>query len=97
MLHILTSSPFSSRHLETCLRYSSHEDEIILLQDAVLAALNHSESAAMLAAFKGKVYCLKEDAEARGVLDKLTQSVEIADMARFVCLTSEHSQQINWQ
>ncbi|WP_087017555.1 sulfurtransferase complex subunit TusB [Thaumasiovibrio subtropicus] len=97
MLHIVTSSPFSSQSLQTCLRYSSHEDEIILMQDAVFAALAETPYANALAQRSGQVYVYAPDIQARGVEKKLVSGFPQIDNNAFVALTVQHTQQINWQ
>ncbi len=97
MLHIVTTSPFSTQSLETCLRYSSHQDEILLMQDAVFAGLDKTAYAEMLMTWPGKVYLYAPDVLARGVGKKVEKSLKLANSADFVALTVRHPQQINWQ
>ncbi|WP_413112813.1 sulfurtransferase complex subunit TusB [Thaumasiovibrio sp. DFM-14] len=97
MLHIITNSPFHSQSLQTCLRYSSHEDEIVLMQDAVYAGLYDSVVNHSLQSWSGKLYLLDVDVQARGIISLLDEKCELLTTAEYVALTVKHQQQIHWQ
>ncbi|OAN17091.1 sulfur relay protein TusB [Photobacterium jeanii] len=96
MLHTVTTSPFQSQALADCLRYSSENDVILLLQDAVVAAIDENNWCQTLKNSGRKVYLLQEDARARGLIDKLTTDVEVIDYTGFVALTITHDTQMKW-
>lgn len=54
MLHTVTSSPFSSQSLLDCLNFSHCDDEIILYQDAVIAAVDENIWLEQIKKFSGE-------------------------------------------
>ncbi|WP_295798262.1 sulfurtransferase complex subunit TusB [uncultured Microbulbifer sp.] len=91
-LHIVSKSPYSSSALADCLRTCGNGDAIVLIEDGVYAAQTGSEK---LQDFAGKaVFCLRADAEARGVA--VTATVDEIDEARWVALCTEYRPIVSW-
>lgn len=95
MLHILQDSPFQT-DLESLLRCLKQGDEVLLLQDAVIAALSGTRALDLLLAAPISVYALQEDIEARGLAAQISTSVGKVSYTDFVRLTVKHEQQITW-
>ena len=76
MLHTVNKSPFSHTALESCLRYISEGDVLLLTEDGVLAAAANTSKSDMLqtALANNKVYALQADLKARAV-DALIEGV----------------------
>jgi tRNA 2-thiouridine synthesizing protein B len=91
-LHLLYQSPFQSSALARCLRHAAKEDVILLMQDAVIAALSPTRHE--LETFT--VYALYADLKARGLLDQVTDTVLMIDYSEFVRLTVHHSKILSW-
>jgi tRNA 2-thiouridine synthesizing protein B len=95
MLHIIKHH----RSLAEALLYSIEGDYILLLEDAVYAALPEHKSHALIAN-KRNVFCLLEDVVARGLtspeeainLDEVT----LVDFTGFVDLTAKQAQSLTW-
>ena len=66
MLHTVNKSPFERNSLATCLRLAPEGSAILLMEDAVYAALSDSRTAAMLtdAGSRFRLYVLEPDLEA---------------------------------
>ncbi len=96
MLHLVFKSPFQSNGLSECLLMVNDDDDILLLEDAVVAAVAETETCISLPFKKKCVYVLQEDAEARGLIQHLTNEIKLIDMKGFVELTEKHITQISW-
>ncbi|WP_407331567.1 sulfurtransferase complex subunit TusB [Enterovibrio sp. 27052020O] len=96
MLHTVSSSPFSSPSLGHCLRYAEQQSEILLIEDAVIAAIDCGQWQQPLTSSGCRIYVLREDLVARGINHKITKSFEVVDMNGFVGLTERHVKQMKW-
>lgn len=97
MLHTVTTSPFQTAALADCLRYSSQNDAILLLQDAIIAAIDENNWCEALKKSGRKIYVLQEDIVARGLVGKVTSGFEVVDYNGFVLLSVECETQMKWQ
>ncbi len=99
MLHIVNKSPFERNALQTCLRLAGDGHAVLLIEDAVIAALDSTEPAATLkdAMQRLSVYALGPDLAARGLSeDRLIDGLEAVDYDRFVALACEHDATQSW-
>lgn len=87
MLHIINKSPFQNGALESCLRFLSDDDEIILIEDGVYAAMPDTNKSDLIGSVISthKVYALEADIAARGI-DKVIDNINTADYEKFVDL-----------
>ncbi|MGF1874315.1 sulfurtransferase complex subunit TusB [Photobacterium frigidiphilum] len=97
MLHTVTTSPFHTQSLQSCLRYISQDDEILLLQDAVFAGLRENILSKTIKVSGVKIYLLKEDLLARGIENKVDEYFEVVDYSGFVSLSIQHEAQMKWE
>jgi len=95
MLHILQHSPFQT-DLESILRCVKQDDELLLIQDAVIVALSGTKALDLLLAAPISIYALQEDIEARGITAQISTSIGKVSYTDFVRLTVKHEQQITW-
>ncbi|MEQ4584947.1 MAG: sulfurtransferase complex subunit TusB [Pantoea agglomerans] len=95
MLHTLMHSPAHS-DLETLLLMAGAGDDLLLLQDGVLAALAGSRALMRLSESEATLWVLDEDVQARGLAGQISTSVQSIDYNGFVTLTIRHQQQIVW-
>ncbi|MGV3346755.1 sulfurtransferase complex subunit TusB [Enterobacteriaceae bacterium LUAb1] len=95
MLHLLFDSPSQSDFL-LMLRTLQPGDELLLLQDGVLAALRGSRWWAALESKSIPVFVLADDVFARGVGAQIPDGVAFVDYTDFVRMTVRHSKQISW-
>ncbi|HIF9100117.1 TPA: sulfurtransferase complex subunit TusB [Photobacterium damselae] len=96
MLHTVTSSPFSSQSLLDCLNFSHCGDEIILYQDAVIAAVDENIWLDQIKNSQAKIYFLNEDIIARGLINKISNLINVIDYQGFVDISSRHESQLHW-
>jgi tRNA 2-thiouridine synthesizing protein B len=100
MLHTIHNSPFASNDLESCLRVVRAGDDLLLYEDAVIAALVDSEWADKFSGLSRLgivISVLRPDLEARGVpTGRLVDSVETTDYAGFVGLVEKHKVTQAW-
>lgn len=71
-------------------------DDLLLLQDGVLAAIEGSQCLTALLQSPATLYVLQEDITARGLGEKTSASVQLTDYTGFVNLTLRHPQQFTW-
>lgn len=74
----------------------SADDDLLLLQDGVLAAVEGNELLRALLQSPATVYVLQEDAAARGIIGQISDGVRKIDYNGFVELTARHQQQLAW-
>lgn len=99
-LHTVNKSPFERNSLETCLSVCKPDASVLLIEDAVVAALQNTRiSKQILDAMSSgvKVYALNEDLEARGLpLGRLIEQIDIVDYAGFVGLAAKNTKIQSW-
>ncbi|MFS2221869.1 sulfurtransferase complex subunit TusB [Pantoea sp. B65] len=95
MLHTLMNSPFQC-DFALMLRMLKTGDELLLLQDGVLAALEGSQPLTALLAAPVTLYVLREDVDARGLFAQISAKVTPVSYNDFVALAVKHPQQITW-
>lgn len=97
MLHIINKSPLTNGSLDSCLRVAQSGD-ILLIEDAVVAATTGNACAAKLKEAMGrcKVYVLQPDLDARGLGDRLLEGVSSVDYGGFVDLTVSNKNCQSW-
>ena len=98
MLHIINKSPFERNSLDSCLRVARPGNSLLLIEDAVYAAVKGNTAAdkVRLAAQTLKVYVLAPDLEARGMKETAMEGVTLVDYGGFVDLVAEHSVVQSW-
>ncbi|PID46988.1 MAG: sulfurtransferase complex subunit TusB [Proteobacteria bacterium] len=99
MLHIVNKSPFERMAFESCLNHASPGDSILMIEDAVVGAIRHTQFAARVeAALKDKsVYVLSADLAARGLgEDRIIAGITAVDYAGFVDLTVDNDKVQSW-
>ncbi|WP_435928787.1 sulfurtransferase complex subunit TusB [Dryocola sp. BD613] len=95
MLHILRHSPFNA-DLDALLRCMDAGDDLLLLQDGVVAAIKGSRYLELLLAAPISVSALQEDLEARGLAAQISSKIDAVSYNDFVRLTVKHERQITW-
>lgn len=99
MLHTINKSPFEKDSLDTCLRLAAPGSDILLIEDAVYAALagTRIEPVVISALGRYSVYVLKADLEARGIERRsLISGIETVDYAGFVDLAVGNDRVQSW-
>ncbi len=72
------------------------EDDLLLLQDGVLAAIEGNQNLILLSDVPATIYVLEEDVLARGLAGQISAKVQIISYTGFVELTVRHQQQLAW-
>ncbi len=99
MLHLINKSPFERNALDSCLRLAKSGDSILLIEDAVYAAM---EKAAHAEKITGRMedfsfYVLGPDVAARGLSDTpLIEGISVIDYEGFVDLVAENDVTQSW-
>lgn len=99
MLHTVNKSPFEKNSLQTCLRLAKPGHNILLIEDAVYAAMQGTSVAdtVVRAAKDFHMYVLGPDLLSRGVTeDELIKGFEVVDYEGFVRLTTENDKVQSW-
>jgi len=95
-LHIVSKSPFANSALADCLRVCGEQAVIVLIEDAVNAALANTEWVLQLKTAAHAVFVLSEDIDARGLTALIETSFTIVDYAGFVQLCCDHTPIVSW-
>lgn len=95
MLFTLSHSP-TQCDLSTLLQLVSDSDALLLLQDGVLSGLTSSDYLELLLSATISLYALKDDLDARGVMNCFSKKINIIEYDCFVDLTEQHQCQIAW-
>ncbi|MFY2509809.1 sulfurtransferase complex subunit TusB [Vibrio pectenicida] len=90
MLHILKSITA----LEEVNKVYLDTDILLLIQDAVYAVNPLHRTYPLLKKFN--ILVLKSDLEARGMLNRVSPSINVVDYEGFVDLTVEHATSLTW-
>ncbi|NOH73062.1 sulfurtransferase complex subunit TusB [Vibrio pectenicida] len=90
MLHILKSITA----LEEVNKVYLDTDILLLIQDAVYAVNPLHRTYPLLKKFN--ILVLKSDLEARGILNRVSPSINVVDYEGFVDLTVEHATSLTW-
>ena len=94
ILHTLNASP-SSAAFADCLRFVVPGDTLLLLGDAVYAAISGSSAREALDKSGAEICVLREDALSAGVVTR-TKGATLVDMDGFVELTERLPRQLAW-
>jgi len=94
-LHIVSKSPFASSALADCLRVCG-EATILLIEDAVNAAIANNEWIEPLKRDGLMVYVLQSDCDARGLSQRIDSKFALTDYPGFVRLCCEHAPVTSW-
>ncbi|MCT4703508.1 sulfurtransferase complex subunit TusB [Enterobacteriaceae bacterium H20N1] len=95
MLHILRQSPFNA-DLDTLLRCMNAGDDLLLLQDGVIAAIKGGRYLELLLEAPISISALQEDLEARGLAAQISSKIDTVSYNDFVRLTIKHERQMTW-
>ena len=100
MLHTVHKSPWDTNDLESCLRVAVAGDDLLLYEDAVIAAVSGSEWADKLIGLIKSgvaVTMLHPDMVARGVPSgRLAEGLQTTDYDGFVALVDKHTTTQAW-
>ena len=99
MLHTVNKSPFERSALQSCLRLAADGATVLLLEDAVVAALDGTEHAAAVREAAGRLaLCvLGPDLAARGLAaERVLDGVAVVDYPKFVELAATHDSIQSW-
>ena len=98
-LHTVNKSPFERNSLTSCLRFATAGSAVLLLEDAVVGALQGTAVAPQLtdAMSSIEIYALGPDLQARGLKQsQVLDGIRVVDYAGFVDLTAEHDRVQAW-
>ncbi|MEC5343868.1 sulfurtransferase complex subunit TusB [Brenneria populi] len=95
MLHTLSHSPYYC-DIDALLRCVGPDDALLLLQDGVIAALADTHWANRLLGASIPLYVLKDDADARGVTERISSKFTLIGYNQFVQLTVKYSRHLAW-
>lgn len=90
MLHVVSQSPFSHSALTSCLALMHDDDQLLLIQDAVIA----TTTASWILQLQNKtIYVLQDDLIARGLTN---QCGILIDMRGYVALVETLDSPLCW-
>ncbi|WP_034949404.1 sulfurtransferase complex subunit TusB [Erwinia oleae] len=95
MLHTLTHSPFQY-DFNAMLRMLASGDDVLLMQDGVLAALKGGQALEFLLAAPISLYVLRDDLIARGLSAQISHKAQAISYNEFVALVVKNPQQMTW-
>ena len=95
ILHIVNKSPYEKNSVAIAADYAKEGDSVLLIEDAVYAAVKNGSASAKLNGLDVSV--LGSDLAARGVNeDKLIDGVSVIDYAGFVDLVDAKDSTQSW-
>ena len=94
-LHILNAAP-GAQAITNCLSQLTKGKPAVLLGDATYAAIAGCETLHTLQTAGAQLFALQDDAQLRGVIDKLDTGVSVIGLPEFVALTEESPVQLSW-
>lgn len=95
MLFVLRNSPRKA-DLFSLRRQLQQSDDLLMIQDGVLAGLKGNTFLASVLESHIAVSVLLEDVEARGLIDYIDGTIKLMSYGGFVKLTEKHQQQMLW-
>ncbi|MGQ8776898.1 sulfurtransferase complex subunit TusB [Serratia sp. NA_112.1] len=95
MLYTLSRSP-TQCDLPALLRLTTSSDDLLLLQNGVLAGLAGSAHLELLLNAPISLYALQDDLEARGLIGYFSHKITVVGYNHFVELTEKHCSQMSW-
>lgn len=90
MLHVISSSPFAQTTLQNCLEFMRSDDQLVLVQDAVIATAVDKWCSIL---GNREVYVLHEDLQARALKAKVGK---IITMEGYVDLVVTYGSPLCW-
>jgi tRNA 2-thiouridine synthesizing protein B len=96
ILHTVNKSPYADKTLHSCLKAANDNDTLLLIEDGVYGALKEGEFSDLVDSAGPRIVALVADLEARGLMDRLLNSVDTVDYAGFVELTLAHDKVVSW-
>lgn len=99
MLHTVNKSPFEKTSFDSCLRLAQAGSAILLIEDAVYAAMKGTSAEEKLRSSmrQFEFYALEPDLKARGLdSSNCIESIELVDYDGFVDLVAEHDNVQAW-
>lgn len=94
LLHVVNRSPANSRVFDQALTAMGPDDVLLLIEDGVQGAL--PQLVRYYAQIEGRLFALREDLGARGLLGRCAESVQVVDVDGFVTLTEEAERTVSW-
>ncbi|TNG00679.1 MAG: sulfurtransferase complex subunit TusB [Gammaproteobacteria bacterium] len=95
ILHLVNKSPYERDSLDVCAAYAKEGDAVLLIEDAVYAAIKGGSAADKLANLDVSV--MGADLSARGIgEDKLVDGVKVVDYAAFVDMVEGNDKVQSW-
>ncbi|CDH33690.1 sulfurtransferase complex subunit TusB [Xenorhabdus bovienii] len=95
MLYTVSRSPYHD-DFNAMLGLVSDADDVLLMQNGVLLGINDNRYLAELIRTGAGVYALQEDLAARGLVEQISDRVQVIDYKGFVSLTAKHPQNFGW-
>lgn len=95
MLHTLRHSPWQC-DIEGMLRMLRDGDDLLLIQDGVLAAIKGNRFVEILNNAPINVFALREDVDARGLVGQISTKIDVVSYTDFVKLAVKHPTQMSW-
>ena len=99
MLHTVNKSPFDSYSLQTCLGLAKPGSDILLIEDAVYAAMSGTAVTSMVkvAMNASTIYALAPDLKARGIgPEKMIDGINLVGYDGFVELAVPNDKVQRW-
>ena len=99
MLQTVNKSPFDSHSLQTCLGLAKSGSDILLIEDAVYAAMSGTAVTSMVEAAMASstIYALEPDLKARGIgSEKMISGINLVGYDGFVELAVTNDKVQSW-
>ncbi|QCI18481.1 sulfurtransferase complex subunit TusB [Buchnera aphidicola (Aphis nasturtii)] len=95
MLHTLIQSPYKT-NIPLLTSILKKQDDFLALQDGVLIALKNSVFVDSIVFTSANLYLIKEDVNARGIINNISSDFILISYIHFVSLTLKNKTQMAW-
>ncbi|AOM42042.1 sulfurtransferase complex subunit TusB [Xenorhabdus hominickii] len=95
MLYTVSRSPYQD-DFNAMLGLISDTDDVLLIQNGVLLGINENRYLIELLRTGAGIYALEADIAARGLIEQISNRVQVIDYKGFVNLTVKHKQNFAW-
>ncbi|WP_340620199.1 sulfurtransferase complex subunit TusB [Xenorhabdus siamensis] len=95
MLYTVRRSPYQD-DFNAILGLITDVDDVLLIQNGVLLSVNGNRYLAELIRTGAGIYALQDDLDARGLVNQVSDRVQVVNYNGFVSLTVKHQQSFSW-
>ncbi len=82
--------------LQDVVQFLADDDRLLLIEDGVYGVVQEKYTVILPERIQAQTYCLKDDADARGITPLAHPAVQWVDVNGFMALTEECASSVTW-